>query len=129
MVTKSSSDTLETFKEILSYINAASENETDDGKKILCNIKNTMSDRAATETYRDSSLPDVVDNYETLNEDSKHAISSINNFFCGLHTLVHMTDVSQKSLYETDKAHFDGNIPIDNPSFPKSGQACTARPV
>ena len=40
MATKSSSDTLETFKEILSDINAASEAETDVGKKILCNIKN-----------------------------------------------------------------------------------------
>ena len=40
MATKSSSDTLETFKETLSDINAASEAETDVGKKILCNIKN-----------------------------------------------------------------------------------------
>ena len=66
-----------------------------------------MSDRAATETkfnellkdYRDSLLPDVVHIFVTLNGDSKHAISSMNNFFCGVHTLVHMADVFQKSLY------------------------------
>ena len=79
--------------------------------------------------YRDILLPDVVDNCETLYEDSKQAISSMNNFFCGLHTLVHMADESQKSLYETEKAHFDGNISIGNPSFSKSGQAGTARLV
>ena len=49
----------------------------------------------------------------------------MNNFFCGLHTLVHMADASQKSIYETEKAHFDGNVPIDNPSFSKQGQAGT----
>ena len=58
MTTKSSSDTLETFKEILSDINAASEAETDVGKKILCNIKNTMSDRAAMETRFNALLKD-----------------------------------------------------------------------
>ena len=35
MATKSSSDTLDTFKEILCDIDAATEDETDVGKKIL----------------------------------------------------------------------------------------------
>ena len=135
MATKSSNDTLDTFKEILSDVNAASDSETDVGKKILSNIKNTMSDRASTETkfnellkdFRESVLPDIVENYDNFNDESKQAVSSMNNFFCGLHTLVHMADVSQKAILETEKAHFDGNIPIDNPSFAKQGQAGTVR--
>ena len=38
MATKSSSDTLDTFKDILSDIDAASSNETDTSKKIITNI-------------------------------------------------------------------------------------------
>ena len=137
MATKSSSDTLDTFKEILCDIDAATEDETDVGKKILFDIKNTMSDRASTETkfnvllkdYRESVLPEVIENYRNLNEKSKQAVSNMNNFFCGLHTLVHMADASQKSIYETEKAHFNGNVPIDNPSFSKQGQAGTVRLV
>ena len=68
--TKSSSDTLDTFKEILCDSDAATEDETYVGKKILSNIKNTMSDRASTETkfnellkdYRESVLPEVIEN-------------------------------------------------------------------
>ena len=134
MVTKSSNDTLDTFKEILSDVNAASDSETDVGKKFLSNMKNTMSDRASTETklnelfkdYRESVLPDIVENYDNLNDKSKQAVSSM-NIFCGLHTLVHMADVSQKAILETEKAHFYGNIPIDNPSFAKQGQTGTVR--
>ena len=45
-------------------------------KKILVNIRNTMSDRAATETkfnrileeYRTKILPDVIEGYEAMTE-------------------------------------------------------------
>ena len=73
-----------------------------------------MSDRASTETtfnellknYRESVLPEVIENYKNLNEESKQAVRNMNNFFCALHTLVHMADASQKSIYKTEKAHF-----------------------
>jgi hypothetical protein len=135
MATKSSGDTLDTFKEILSDIDAASDRDDSAANRLLCNIKNTMSDRASTETkfnemlkeYRDTVLPDVILNFNMLNEESKQAITEMNNFFCGLHTLVHMADVSQHSIFEVEKAHFDGNIPINNPSFSKNGQSGTVR--
>lgn len=62
-----------------------------------------------------------------MNLESQQAISEMNNFFCGLHKLVHMADVSQQSLYNVEKSHFDGNIPIENPLFQKCGQSGTVR--
>ena len=56
----------------------------------------------------------------------------MNNFFCELHTLVHMADVSSKSLLEVEKGHFNEQVPIHNPSFKKSwsvwhSEACIDR--
>lgn len=135
MATKSSHDTMDTFKEILRDIDASCDNETGSANKILVHIKNTMSDRAATETkfndllkeYRDTLLPDVIENYNTLSAESQLAISSMNTFFCGLHTLVHMADVSQQAIYDIEKAHFDGTVPIHNSSYTKSNQSGTVR--
>ena len=134
MATKSSHDTLETFKDILQDIDDINKNGS--GNKILVNIRNTMSDRAATETkfnqllaeYRDQILPEVVLNYENLCEEEKMSLSRMNNFFCGLHTLVHLAETAQKAIYDTEKLHFDdGEIPIFNKSFEKSGQSGTVR--
>jgi len=95
-----------------------------------------MSDRAATETkfnnllatYREQVLPEVMENYNQLCEDEKQSLSRMNNFFCGLHTLVHMADTAQKSLVETEKLHFEeGNTPILNKMFEKHGQPGTIR--
>ena len=47
---KSADDTLITFKQLLDDVNKAASNDASDaGKKLLSNIQNTMSDRAATE--------------------------------------------------------------------------------
>ena len=137
MATKSSQDTLDTFKEILTDIDNVSKAEDSVSAKLLSNIKNTMSDRASTETkfntlleeYRNEILPTVYANYETMNVESQQAISRMNNFFCGLHTLVHMADVSQKSLYEVEKNFFDNEIPIHNSQFTKHGQSGTVRTI
>lgn len=88
MATKSSQDTLNTFKEILSDIDCVSKNEQSSAASILINIKNTMSARAATETkfnrllkeYREEILPTVFNNYENMNIDSQQAINRMNNF-------------------------------------------------
>ncbi|XP_052812589.1 uncharacterized protein LOC128240121 [Mya arenaria] len=135
MTTKSSHDTLETFKEILCDIDCLSSDQHPSGKTILCNIKNTMSDRAATEVkfndllqnYKNEVLPEIVENYQDLNGESQQALGRINNFFCGLHSLVHMAEVSQKVLYDVEDNHFDGNIPHSNTCFNKVGQSGTLR--
>ena len=137
MATKSSHDTLDTFKDILSDIDSVCNEGESPGQRLLTNIKNTMSDRASTETkfnellanYRNELLPQVIENFEQMEENEKAAVSKMNNFFCGLHTLVHMADVSSKSLLEVEKGHFNEQVPIHNPSFKKAGQSGTVRLV
>ena len=68
MVNKSSQSCLDTLKSIINDIDTSS--TTKFGQHILCNIKNTMSDRAASEkhfhdlleTYRQQILPLVYSN-------------------------------------------------------------------
>ena len=62
-----------------------------------------------------------MQNFETLNEESKQAISQMNNFFCGLHSLVHMAETSQKTMFEVENAHFEDEVPIDIKSFCRNG--------
>ena len=98
MATKSASDTLKTFREILDDINQCSKEAGETSSRLLANIHNTMSDKAATEVkfnrlleeYRKDILPEVVHNYDQLDEESRESLGRLNNFFCGLHTLVHM---------------------------------------
>ena len=84
---------LDTIKEMLEDIEqTASFDEsstTEVGKKILSNIKNTMSDRAATqkcfnellEAYRMEILPTVVSEWEDLSADEKESMATMYHFF------------------------------------------------
>ncbi|XP_062580294.1 uncharacterized protein LOC134242222 [Saccostrea cucullata] len=115
MATKSAENTLDKFKHILEDISDANNKTLENsGNKILGNIQNTMSDRAATELkfnelleiYRQSLLPQIRKDYDTLDIDGKEAVNRLNNFFCGLHGLVHMANAAQKCLFETEKGIF-----------------------
>lgn len=147
---KSSKVTLDVFKEILGDIDDASKKispSTDEGKKhightILSKIKNTMSDRAATEMafnslledYRNTILPDVVDNWENLAIDEKDAISRMNNFFCGLHLLVGFAETTEKVIQKFESVNCE--VPLGAASLAQtkhfsnkseSGVTCTVR--
>lgn len=39
-------------------------------------------------------------------------VSTLNNFFCGLHGLVHMGNAAQKGLYEAEIGNFAENPPV-----------------
>jgi len=94
-----------------------------------------MSDKAATENefneilkdYRNEVLPEVIKNFEKLNEESKAVISHMNNFSRGLHSLVHMAETAEKTLFEVEQSHFNGEIPIANKSFARTGKPGTIR--
>nr|XP_022291268.1 uncharacterized protein LOC111102708 isoform X2 [Crassostrea virginica] len=112
MATKSAQSTLDTFKDILDDISFANKETLDiRGIQILCNIQNTMSDRAATELkfneilqdYRMTLLPQLHEDFNNLDDAGKEAVSRLNNFFCGLHGLLHMTNASQKELCEAER--------------------------
>ena len=96
-----------------------------------------MSDSASTEVkfnelledYRTSVLPYTVENYDNLNEESKLSVSKLYNFFCGLHSLVHFAETSNKSLIQVEDEFFDGDSPIHDKSFAKQTESGACRLV
>ena len=88
--TKSSSDTLSVFHEILDDIDLACNTTTNEKSlSVFTSIKATMSDRAATEikfnslleSYRKSILPLTLDNYSYFSESEKLSVDRLYNFF------------------------------------------------
>ena len=43
-------------------------------------------------------LPDVVVNFENLQPEEQEMCGEINNFFCGLHLLIAIADVSEAAI-------------------------------
>ncbi len=126
---KSAIDTLDVFKEALSDLDtlAMSGNVSPVSAEIIYRIKNTMSDRAATEEkfydileeFRSGVLPKVVDNWDNLDSNVKAGITRLNNFWCGLHTLVHAAESVNATCIEVENAIFDGKPPISDSTFHK----------
>lgn len=139
MITKSGKDTLECLKEILLDIDMASQDPTKHtSNEILKNIRSTMSDSASTEIkfnelleeYRKSILPYAIYNFHQLNNYQKESVSKLLNFFCGLHSIVHIAETCNKSLLEVEKDIFiDSSVPIHDPAFKKNNESGTARLV
>lgn len=75
-----------------------------------------MSDRASTEKtfnnlleeFRSTILPEVVDNWNDLDDIEKKLCSKLNNFFCGLHLLVGMADSCETSIKKFEIEFNDG---------------------
>ena len=117
MSSKSAETVLDTLKTILQDItDLCQEKENNDkernvGYRLLSNIRNTMSDRAATEkkfhtlleSFRIDILPDFVKNWDELSADERDVWSKMNNFFCSLHLLVNFADVCSVALGKFEK--------------------------
>ena len=116
MVSKSAEDTLNTFKTILDDISYVCSTSSRLGMQILTQIKNTMSDRAATEAkfndllkaYREECLPKVVENWEDFTDAAKEKVIHMNNFFCGLHLLVSMAETISESFKGFENMFLEG---------------------
>ena len=48
--------------------------------------------------YRASVLPNVVENWDAMNEDIQSNFIKVNDFFCGLYFLVGLTDQSKSII-------------------------------
>ena len=65
-------------------------------KQLIKNIKNTMGDQVASqksfnqklEVYRAQILPNVIDNWDSLDDATKEQLSKMNHFYCNLHVLI-----------------------------------------
>ena len=96
-----------------------------------------MSDRAATEakfnellqTYRAEILPVIVDDWKNLSQELQDKLSRLNNFFCGLHGLVHIA--VNNSAKEDEALHFEGTdkVPIKDPRFRKPNESAICRTI
>lgn len=111
--------TLETLQEILEELSQINElhgqGYSDAGKKILGNVKSTMSDRASSQNafntllseYRAEVLPQVVLNWDSMSEDEQQSMSPMYNLFCGMHLVVNMAETVSESLKLFEKAHME----------------------
>ncbi len=118
MASKSAQHTLDTLKETINDIsdiclkaNAGS----DIGHKVLCQIRNTMSDRAATEvlfnnmlkSYREECLPLYNEHWGSFSDAAKEKLSQMYNFFCGLHLLTSMADAIAVSFKKFEDSYLE----------------------
>ena len=127
LATKSANDTFNCFQEILKDIDSVKEDSSSSvAKSILGNIRNTMSDRAATElkwhqqleNYRKNILPEVCNNWNNLTDEERRPIENLNNFYCGLHSYVQAAEVSGASLLSLESRDNDKGPRIINGNEP-----------
>ena len=131
---KSADDTLEVFKEILEDISSSCESLDGNpkGQELLSGIENTMSDMAATEvkfnslleTYINDVIPLSKQAEEVLDDEGQAPIVRLNHFFCGLHSLVHMTESACATHKEWEKTHYgDAGRPVYHPTCARPGES------
>ena len=134
IATKSAKDSLDTFKEILADLDdAIATDTTTPGKEILCNIRSTMSDRAATEAkfvellehFRGEVLPQIKEHFQTLSEDGQNASKKLYTFFCGLHSLIQYAETATSVLKQCEDAEDIG--PLGATCIVKADEAGTLR--
>ena len=106
-----SESTLKLLLDVLGDVASVSKGELHETvDKMLVNVKNTMSDRAAAERkfgellheYRKKVVPSVVSGWGDMSGEERMNVERMNNFFCGMHFLVALAeqaDVSMK-MYE-----------------------------
>lgn len=91
---------LETLQEILDKLSEASlkSGDSNAGKKIVANIKSTMSDRVQVQksfnemlaASRAKILPTIIEDWSDFNEMKQQTMSQMYHFFCGMHIVVNM---------------------------------------
>ena len=95
-----------------------------------------MSDRANTqikfnallEDYRKEILmKEMGENWNILSLCEQTSLSSLNNFFCALHALVHIASSASTALKVTEDGIFENSVPIFYHSFKKLGKSGTVR--
>ena len=116
MLTGSAEVTLHTFRQIIDDLSLVSGKKGADA--VVAKIKNTMSDRhivqknfnTLLEDYRADVLPFIVQDWDKLSTTEQEHMSSLNNFFCGMHVLVGMADATSSTLIQWEHTHFDAPV-------------------
>ncbi|XP_033646385.1 uncharacterized protein LOC117305613 [Asterias rubens] len=102
--------------------------------KLLAKIKNTMTDRCIVnkayitklEKWRAAALPQVTDNWEEIDDDVKHQLSTINDLFCGKHLVLNLQEYAASALYEWERIEADdGKLGRENKMLWSRGKEST----
>ena len=111
--TGSAEHTMEILKRTIDQISSAGEKlgRTKAGEKLLCSLKNTMTDRAAVNTkfhdllstYRADVLPILHEKWDALHAEQQAETCRLNNYFCALHLLVSLVEQCGSILKESDE--------------------------
>jgi hypothetical protein len=127
---------LNLLKEVLGDITSSVEDENAD-KKVMKSIKNLMSDRCIVQkkfneilqTYRQSILPEVVEEWDIMDDDEKSKVSRMNDLFCGLHYIVGLADQAEEALRVWDKLLYDETKvgSLSQGGYSKGGESGTLR--
>ena len=131
---------LELVKDLVEGAAASSEQPQSTINNILMKMKNTVSDQASVNKklnqlfvqWRSEALPQVVDGWAEMTEDTKGKLLHVNYFWCGLHFLVGLSEQANKTLCLWDELLHD-NQHVGAPALPggysKAGEAGTTRLV
>ena len=76
-----------------------------------------MSDRAATEKafndllsqYRSEILPTVIQEWEQLSDEEHQSMSSMYNFYCGMHFVTNMAEYASEAMHLFKNAYSNDN--------------------
>ncbi|XP_033114519.1 uncharacterized protein LOC117114998 [Anneissia japonica] len=98
--------TLDALKDIVDEVVSIDSRGREGVQNLVATLKNTMSDRCATqkkfnrllEDYREEILPDVIEGWGDLSETEQIKVVKLDNYFCGLHFLVGLADQADASL-------------------------------
>ena len=135
---KSSDDFMAVLKEIIADLDARCAATTSDvGKRLLSLVRNTMSDRASTEirfnnlleAYVNETLPLFRETRESdLEPEDVNVIIKLNQFFCGVHSLVHFAENAVEASLMAEKAIYgEAQAPVISSPIQNAAESLTAR--
>ena len=62
------------------------------------------------EDYQADILPSITQDWDNLSASEQEHMSSLNNFFCGMHVLVGMADATSSTLVQRESTHLDAPV-------------------
>ncbi|KAJ8027738.1 hypothetical protein HOLleu_29778 [Holothuria leucospilota] len=83
---------------------------------LIVKNKNLMQDRSSVmknfagkyEQWRRSVLPAVVENWKSISQDSKNALTTVNDAYCLAHPILSFQEVADKAINEWEKIETNG---------------------
>ncbi len=63
------------------------------------------------EDYRSEILPSVISDWDILSAEEQLNLSSLNNFFCGMHLIIGLADTAAATLLQLESTHCESSIP------------------